>query len=111
MSRRRMFQRRPDRSPWRRAFAALAVMTGALLFSSAAASPYVEVAPPAPSPPSALGGFSVNGSPVTLIAYGKRATIIDAETAARVRESEHMGRAMPGYPQDAQVNLALRVPF
>lgn len=111
MSRRTMFLRRPDRAPWRRAAAALAVIMGALFFSSAAAAPYVDRAPPAASQPSAIGGFSVNGAPVTLIAYGKRAAIIDAETAARLKESEQMGRAMPGYPQEAQINLGLRVPF
>ncbi|MBY0421696.1 MAG: hypothetical protein K2Q06_05280 [Parvularculaceae bacterium] len=111
MSRRKAWMRRQTRGPATRWAAAIAVIAGALFFSTAAADPYGADGVLRARPPQAIGDFSVNGAPVTLIAYGKRATIIDSETAARIRESEHMSRAMPGYPQDAQITLAVRTPF
>lgn len=111
MSRKRflMIRRRPR--PIRNFLRFAGLVAGAVLVSTAAAADNMSLPQHGtPRPPRAISSFDLNGRPMTLIAYGRHAVADDA-TQARIRESGNLNKAMPGYPVEPHVNVALKMTF
>ena len=111
MSRRKflMIRRRPR--PLHRFFRFAGLVFGAVLVTTAAAAADMSLPQHgAARPARAISSFDVNGRPMALVAYGRQA-IADEATQARIRESANLSKAMPGYPVEPHVNVALRMTF